>query len=43
MKSKKIITHAEIIINPEFLQEILPKAKEREKKYCWKKAAKRLS
>ena len=27
MKSKKIITHAEIIINPEFLQEILPKAK----------------
>lgn len=27
MKSKKIITHAEITVNPDLIQEILPKAK----------------
>lgn len=32
MKSEKIITHAEIFINPKFLQEILPKAKETREK-----------
>ncbi|AYM99688.1 hypothetical protein [Chryseobacterium sp. 3008163] len=32
MKSEKIITHAEITINPKFLQEILPKAKETREK-----------
>jgi quinol monooxygenase YgiN len=32
MKSEKIITHAKITINPKFLQEILPKAKETREK-----------
>lgn len=27
MKSKKIITHAEIIVNPDMMQDVLPKAK----------------
>lgn len=32
MKSEKIITHAEITINPDLMKEILPKAKETKEK-----------